>query len=92
MAAQEILDAHREAVAAAADALMARETLTGRELEALLAAHPPSRPLQLLALSPGASGSGASGVFGHNGNGHGNGMGNGAQAAEVRQTQGARAQ
>ena len=92
--AQEILDAHREALAAAADALMAAETLTGAELEALLAAHPPSRALQPLALSPG-SGTGSAaghGALGHMGNGHGNGVGNGAQAADVRQAQGARAQ
>ena len=93
ISAQEILDAHREALAAAADALMAAETLTGAELEALLAAHPPSRALQPLALSPGGgNGSGGHGALGHMGNGHGNGMGNGAQAAEVRQAQGARAQ
>lgn len=71
---------------------MARETLTGNELEALLAAHPPSRPLQPLALSPGGNGSGVNAALGHMDNGHGNGMGNGAQAAEVRQAQGARAQ
>lgn len=73
---------------------MAAETLTGAELEALLAAHPPSRPLQPLALSPGGGNgsAGGHGALGHMGNGHGNGMGNGTAAAEVRQAQGARVQ
>ncbi len=91
---QDIADAHRDALAAAADALMAQETLMGSELEALLDAHPPSRPLQQLSLSPGVNGSGGGGVDGGgNGSGHdGGSMGNGAAGAPVRQTQGVSAQ
>ncbi|KAK9845482.1 hypothetical protein WJX81_007602 [Elliptochloris bilobata] len=69
----EILDVHREALAAAADALMERETLTGHDLEALLDAHPPSRALQPLALGPVRNG--ANGVIGAGGNGDGHDLG-----------------
>ena len=93
---QDIADAHRDALAAAADALMAQETLMGSELEALLDAHPPSRPLQPLSLSPGVNGSGGGGGGGGgggNGSGHdGGSMGNGAAGAPVRQAQGVSAQ
>ena len=38
---QSILEAHRDALDAAADALMAKETLTGDEVLEIMRTHPP---------------------------------------------------
>jgi len=86
---QEMLDAHRDALTAVVAALEEREVVSGPELEAIVAAHPPSRPLQLRELGAAANGAGSGGGNGH---GHSNGGGDNGAGAHVRQAQGASAQ
>ena len=81
--AQALLEAARPALTAVAQALLAQHTLSGVQVEQILAQHPPAELPEAAHAALAAGSNGASPHPGSNGSGNGSGSGNSRAGPEL---------